>query len=63
MSWARVRRVMRGRAANVWWRCVQYCVIASCDYMLRDNICMYMVHVCFYIRCSDCVGYVGMFVV
>ena len=18
------------RAANVWWRCVQYCVIASC---------------------------------
>ena len=24
--------------------------------MPRDNICMYMVHVCFYICCSDCVG-------
>ena len=33
-SWARVQRVMRGkyliRAANVWWRCVQYFVIACC---------------------------------
>ena len=25
--------------------------------------CMYMVHVCFYVCCSDCVGSVGMFVV
>ena len=24
--------------------------------MPRDNICMYMVHVCFYICCSDCGG-------
>ena len=24
--------------------------------MPRDNICMYMAHVCFYICCSDCVG-------
>ena len=34
LSWARVRRVMRGkylfRAANVWYRCAQYFVIASC---------------------------------
>ena len=33
LSWARVRRVRRGslfRAANVWWRCAQYFVIASC---------------------------------
>ena len=32
LSWARVRRV-RGslvRADNVWWRCAQYFVIASC---------------------------------
>ena len=29
----------------------------------RDNRCMYMVHVCFYVGCSDCVGSVGMFVV
>ena len=33
LSWAMVRRVRRGslfRAANVWWRCAQYFVIASC---------------------------------
>ena len=34
LSWARVRRVMRGsisfRAANVWWRCAQCFVIAYC---------------------------------
>ena len=24
--------------------------------MPRDNICMYMVHVFFYVCCSDCVG-------
>ena len=41
LSWARVPRVRRGslsselmslfRAACVWWRCVQYFVIASCS--------------------------------
>ena len=31
--------------------------------MTRDNRCMYMAHVCFYVCCSDCVGSVGMFVV
>ena len=35
LSWARVLQVRRGskslfRAANVCWRCAQYCVIASC---------------------------------
>ena len=33
LSKARVRRVMRGgnsSADNVWWRCAQYFVIASC---------------------------------
>ena len=34
LSWARVRRVRWGkslfRASNVWWRCAQYFVIASC---------------------------------
>ena len=34
LSWARVRRVRRGkyffRAAIVWWRCAQYFDIASC---------------------------------
>ena len=34
LSLARVRRVKREnrfRAANVWWKCAQYFVIASCD--------------------------------
>ena len=31
--------------------------------MIRDYICMYMVHVCFYVCCSDCVGICGKFVV
>ena len=29
LSWARVRRVRQGRAANVWWRYAQYFVISS----------------------------------
>ena len=35
------------RAANVWWRCAQYYVMAFVGWMPRDNRCMYMVHVCF----------------
>ena len=31
--------------------------------MHRDNICMYMAHVCFYVSCSVCVWVCGMFVV
>ena len=31
--------------------------------MPRNNRCMYMAQVCFYVCCSDCVGSVGMFVV
>ena len=27
--------------------------------MPRDNRCMYMVHVCFYVCCTDCVGVCG----
>ena len=27
--------------------------------MHRDNRCMYMAHVCFYVCCSDCVGVCG----
>ena len=33
LCWVRVRPVMQGslfRAANVWWRCAQCFVIASC---------------------------------
>ena len=32
LRWARVQRVRRGNiSSDVWWRCVQYFVIASCD--------------------------------
>ena len=44
------------RAASVWWKCAQYFVIYSCGKMPRDNRCMYMTHVCFYVCSSDCVG-------
>ena len=27
--------------------------------MPRDNRCMYIAHVCFYVSCSDCVGVCG----
>ena len=40
------------RAANVCWRCAQYFVFASCGKMHRDNRCMYMAHVCFYVLLS-----------
>ena len=43
----------------MWWRCAQNFVIASCAEMPRDNRCMYMAHVCFYVCCSDCVGVCG----
>ena len=39
------------------------CVIAPCGYMHRGNRCVYMVHVCFYVCCSDCMGSVRMSVV
>ena len=50
------------KAANVWWG-APYFVIAPSGYMPRDNRCMYMAHVRFYVCCSDCVGSMGMFVV
>ena len=33
------------RAANVWWRCAQNFVIASCGYIPRHHRCVYMAHV------------------
>ena len=29
---------------------------ASCGLMPRDNRCMYMAHICFYVRCNNCGG-------
>ena len=52
-------RMCQFRDANVWWRCAQYFVIASRGQVHRDNICVYMVYVCFYVCCSDYVGICG----
>ena len=43
----------------MWWGCSQYFVIALCGLMHRDNRCMYMAHVVFYVCCSDFVGICG----
>ena len=56
LSWARVRRVRRGSLSSELLMCALYFVIASCGWMHRDNRCIYMAHVCFYVCCSDCVG-------
>ena len=34
-------------------------VISFCGYVPRANRYVYMVHVCFYVLCSDCVGICG----
>ena len=63
LSWARVRRVGRGSLSSELLVCGGgvrcFFVIACCGYMPRDNRCMYMAHVCFYVCCSDCVGVCG----
>ena len=51
------------RAANVWWRCAQYFVIASCGYRCLETIdvCIW----CMFVFMSVVVtvwGSVGMFV-
>ena len=51
------------RAANVWKRCAQYLVFASCGKIHRDNRYVYMAHVCFHVCCSDSAGVCGKFVV
>ena len=47
----------RGKFYSVLLTCDEYCK------MLRDNPCMYVAHVCFYVCCSDSAGSVEMFVV
>ena len=36
-----------------------YCLLCLDAYMHRDNTCMYMAHVSFYVCCSDYVGVCG----
>ena len=63
LSWARVRRVRRGSISSELLVCgggvrsiLLLPLVARCP---RDNRCVYMAHVCFYVCCSDCVGVCG----
>ena len=44
---------------NLRWVCVHYFVMVSCSKVLRDNTCMYVAHVCFYVCCSENAGVCG----
>ena len=62
LSWTRVRRMRLVSISSELLMCgghVRSIFISSCGYMPRDNKCMYMVHACFYLCCSDCVGVCG----
>ena len=57
LSWARVRRVRRGSISSELLVCgggVRSILLLPL--VARDNRCMDMAHVCFYVCCSDCVG-------
>ena len=56
-SWARVRRVRRGSISSELLVCGGG--VRSILLLPRDNRCVYMAHVCFYVCCSDCVGVCG----
>ena len=59
LSWARVRRVRRGSISSELLVCGGGILLLPLVAMPRDNRCMYMAHVCFYVCCSDCVGVCG----
>ena len=39
--------------------CAIFCYFLLWLDVYRDNRCMYMAYVCFYVCCSDCVGVCG----
>ena len=58
--WARVRRVRQGNISSELLMCgggVRSILLLSL--VARDNRCMYMAQVCFYVCCIDCVGVCG----
>ena len=60
LSRARMQRVGRGSLSSELLMCgggVR--IILLLPLVPRDNRCMYMAHVCFYVCCSDCVGVCG----
>ena len=57
LSWASVRR---GSISSELLMCGKgVCSILLLPLVARDNRCMYMSHVGFYVCCSDCVGVCG----
>ena len=60
LSWARVRRVMRGSISSELLMCCRGArSILLFPLVPRDNRCVYMAHVCFYVCCGDGVGVCG----
>ena len=63
MVWVRVRRVRRGSISLELPVCggsvLNILLLSLVTSMHRDNRCMYMAHVCFYVCSSDCVGVCG----
>ena len=57
LSLAKVRRVRRGSISSELLVCGGG--VRSILLLPRDNRCVYMAHVCFYVCCSDCVGVCG----
>ena len=67
LSCTRVRRVRRVSISSELLMCggsvrsiLLFPLVAT---FLRDNRCIHMAHVCFYVCCSECVGFCGKFVV
>ena len=68
LSWAKVRRVRRGSISSELLMCcagVRSILLLPPVARCLANRCMllYMAHVCFYVCYSDCVVFVGMFIV
>ena len=59
LSWARVRRVRRGSISSELLLCGGGVRSIFRHLATRDNRCVYMAHVCFYVCCSDCVWVCG----
>ena len=58
LSWARVQQVRQVIPPSELLMCGVR-IILLLPLVARDNRCMYMAHVCFYVCCSDCVGVCG----
>ena len=68
LSWERVPRVRRGSISSELLMCgggvrsiLLLLLVARC--LETIDVCIWRMHVCIYVCCSDCVGVCGMFVV